>query len=237
MPGQVEVRNAILRRLRPDDLSSLLAKAEAVDLPRNMILEEPGKGIEFTYFLEDGLCSVVVGRDEMRAEAAHIGYEGATGSALLHGVSVPNAQSVMQIKGHGWQLAAADLLQLVDAIPDLKRMCLLFSQALTTQIANALLAAAKFRIQQRLARWLLMCHDRTKGDTLSLTHEFLALMLAVRRSGVTTELHILEGKGLIRATRGRITMIDREGLIEIAAGCYGVPEREYERLFPPLRRH
>jgi CRP-like cAMP-binding protein len=143
----------------------------------------------------------------------------------------------MQIKGHGWQLAAADLLQLVDAMPDLKRMCLLFSQALTTQIANALLAAAKFRIQQRLARWLLMCHDRTKGDTLSLTHEFLALMLAVRRSGVTTELHILEGKGLIRATRGRITMLDREGLIEIAAGCYGVPEREYERLFPPLRRH
>ncbi|MBY2944520.1 winged helix-turn-helix domain-containing protein, partial [Rhizobium leguminosarum] len=81
-----------------------------------------------------------------------------------------------------------------------------------------------------LARWILMCHDRLEGNNLAITHEFLALMLGVRRSGVTNELHVLEGVHAIRSTRGNVRIVDREKLIEIAGGCYGVPEREYERL-------
>ena len=86
-------------------------------------------------------------------------------------------------------------------------------------------------IEERLARWLLMAHDRLDGDAMALTHEFLALMLGVRRPGVTVGLHFLEGKGLIKSTRGVVTVIDRGSLEELADGSYGVPEAEYDRLF------
>jgi hypothetical protein len=92
-------------------------------------------------------------------------------------------------------------------------------------------------MNERLARWLLMCHDRLDGNDLSLTHEFLALMLGVRRSGVTNEIHVLEGLNVIRATRGNVRIIDRGKLEEIAGGCYGVAEAEYERLMGlPIKR-
>jgi CRP-like cAMP-binding protein len=83
---------------------------------------------------------------------------------------------------------------------------------------------------ERLSRWLLMCHDRMRSDDMALTHEFLSLMLGVRRSGVTDNLHILEGMRAIKATRGRIYIRDRATLEEIAGGCYGAPEKEYDRL-------
>ena len=92
------------------------------------------------------------------------------------------------------------------------------------------LANGRYSMQERLARWLLMCHARLDGDHLELTHEFLALMLGVRRSGVTNELHILEGIHAIKATRGNVRVVDRDRLEEVAGGCYGLPEREYERL-------
>ena len=87
-------------------------------------------------------------------------------------------------------------------------------------------------VGQRLARWLLMCHDRVNGDELPLTHEFLSIMLAVRRAGVTEAIHVLEGAGIIRARRAFITILDRERLEETAGESYGVPEAEYERLIP-----
>jgi hypothetical protein len=85
-------------------------------------------------------------------------------------------------------------------------------------------------MQERLARWLLMCHDRLDGDNLAVTHEFLSLMLGVRRSGVTDHLHILEGMGAIRSTRGNVRVRSREKLLDIAGGSYGIPEREYEKV-------
>jgi CRP-like cAMP-binding protein len=98
------------------------------------------------------------------------------------------------------------------------------------QLAHSALANARYNIPERLARWLLMSHDRLEGNDLPLTHEFLALMLGVRRSGVTGELHVLEGSHAIRATRGNVHIRDRSKLEDIAGGCYGLPEREYERL-------
>jgi CRP-like cAMP-binding protein len=231
MAVQDEIRNRLLRRLGPDDLRLLSPHLKAVDLPRHMVLEETGREIEFVYFLESGLCSVVVGNRDLKAEAGHIGFEGATGTALVHGTSVPDAGSFMQIGGRGWRISASDLLSAMETMPDLRLVLLLFAQSLTTQITHSLLATAKFKIQQRLARWLLMCHDRTRGDTLFLTHEFLALMLAVRRASVTLELQMLEGQGLIKAMRGSVAILDRDGLVELAGGSYGIPEREYERLF------
>ncbi len=98
------------------------------------------------------------------------------------------------------------------------------------QTAHSALANGRYTIQERLARWLLMCHDRLGKDDLPLTHEFLSLMLGIRRSGVTEALHALEGVQIVKAGRGHIHLRDRLRLEEIAGGCYGVPEAEYAKL-------
>jgi hypothetical protein len=101
----------------------------------------------------------------------------------------------------------------------------------TVQVSYTALANAKFRVEKRLARWILMCQDRVKTDLLEITHDYIAFLLGIRRPSVTTALHILEGHKLIRSNRGTIVVINRNGLERFAAGCYGLPEREFERLF------
>ena len=108
-----------------------------------------------------------------------------------------------------------------------------YTHVFMMQAAGTAYANAHFTVEQRLARWLLMMHDRADGDDLEITHEFLAMMLCVRRPGVTVATHVLEGNGLIRAKRGRITVLDRAKLIELAADSYGLAEAEYDRLFAP----
>jgi hypothetical protein len=105
-----------------------------------------------------------------------------------------------------------------------------FCYLVGVQAAYTALSNAVHQVDERLARWLLMCHDRTATDEISLTHEFLSLMLAVRRPSVTTAIHMLEGNRFISAERGFITIRDREGLEEFAADAYGGPEREYETI-------
>jgi CRP-like cAMP-binding protein len=111
------------------------------------------------------------------------------------------------------------------------RCFLRFAHVFAVQSGYTALANAQGKIEERLARWLLMVHDRMERDTLELTHEFLALMLGTRRAGVTMALGHFEHKGVIETARGAVTVKDREGLIECANGLYGVPEAEFERLF------
>jgi CRP-like cAMP-binding protein len=113
----------------------------------------------------------------------------------------------------------------------LLEMLLRYNHYAALQLANSALANARYSINERLSRWLLMVHDRLLRDDLPLTHEFLALMLGVRRSGITNELHVLEGIHAIRATRGNVRILDREKLETIAAGSYGTLEMIYEDLF------
>ena len=133
--------------------------------------------------------------------------------------------------GEGQRLRSDDLREAMQTSPTLQALLLRYGQALMVQTAQTALANGRAKIGERLARWLLMAHDRADGDELPLVHEFLALMLGVRREGVTLALQRLEGINLIGAKRGRITILDRKGLEECADGSYGVPEAEYERLF------
>jgi CRP-like cAMP-binding protein len=105
-----------------------------------------------------------------------------------------------------------------------------YAQALSVQTSGTAFTNAEHTLETRLARWLLMCHDRVDGDDIQITHEFMSMMLGVRRSGVTTATHILEGNGLIRARRGGISILDRERLEEFADNAYGLPEAEYARI-------
>jgi CRP-like cAMP-binding protein len=127
-------------------------------------------------------------------------------------------------------MKSAALQEAMDDSPTLRKLLLRYLHTTTVQTAHTALANGRFTIAQRLARWLLMSRDRVDSDNILLTHEYLFLMLGVRRPGVTEELHKLEGERIIKGARGFVTLLDRPAPEEKANGCYGLPEREYARL-------
>lgn len=155
-----------------------------------------------------------------------------SGHAVLLGVETSPHFAFMQVTGTALRIPAEDLRRLMDHSATLRIVLLRFIHVFMVQIASSALSDGRFTIVQRLARWLLMCHDRV-GNPMPLTHDFLALMLGVRCPGVTDTIHILEGEHLIKATRGCVEVRDRQGLIALAAGSYGLPEAEYRRLINP----
>lgn len=226
------VRNRLLLALPEPSLDRLLPLLEYVDLPVRTVVVEAGVATDFVHFLNGGLASIVAtsATDNEEIEVGHIGREGVSGFHVLLGALKTQQRTFMQIGGSGFRLAVPMLLEACENDPALRGLLLRYIHTYETQLAHSALANARYPILARLARWLLMSHDRIEGDDLPLTHEFLSLMLGVRRSGVTNEIHILEGRHLIRATRGRVHILDREGLETLAGGCYGLPEREYAEL-------
>jgi CRP-like cAMP-binding protein len=155
-----------------------------------------------------------------------------TGLPVLLGADRSPCEVFMQVEGEGYCITAADLDLLISDSPSIFRLMLLFAHTFVVQASYTALANAKGKLEERLARWLLMAQDRLEAKELLLTHEFLALMLGVRRAGVTTAVQHFEAHGLISCARGSISVEDRDGLQEAANGLYGAPEAEYERLFP-----
>lgn len=224
-------RNQLLSGLSEAQLGALAEHLEPVELPVKMVLEVPGEPIEHVYFPASGITSIVaISRDGKRVEAGLFGRDGMTGPVVLLGADRSPHETFVQVAGSGHRIEVAALREAMAAEPGIRDRFLLFVHASALQVAQTALVNAKNTIEARLARWLLMCLDRTNGDELVLTHEFLSLMLGVRRSGVTVSVHILEGRGLIRATRGRIRVLDRGALEAAADGGYGIPEAEYQRL-------
>jgi CRP-like cAMP-binding protein len=204
-----------------------------VSLKSRQRLEGAKRKICDVYFLERGLASVIVAssvRGE-QAEAAIIGREGMTGIAIVLGVERSPHETLMQVEGAGQCISSEDLRAAMARSSSLTSVLLRCAYVHSVQVAHSLLATARGRIEERLARWLLMAHDRISSDDLCLTHEFLSVLLGVRRAGVTNALHELETRGLILTARGSITVVDRDGLEESANGLYGAPEAEFERLF------
>ncbi|SES47131.1 Crp/Fnr family transcriptional regulator [Rhizobium sp. NFR03] len=230
-PSQSSVTNRLLKRMSEEAFGRIRSKLELRDLPIKHKIVEPGVRTEGLCFIENGLASIVSSNDDGEAiEVGHIGFEGVTGTNLLLSVSETPTSTFMQVAGRGYMLSADDLENLVEEDRSTQKLLLTFVHAMQIQVSQTSLANGRYRMHERLARWLLMCHDRVGDDELPLTHEFMALMLGVRRSGVTDELHVLEGLHAIKATRGRVHIQDRQGLEKIAGLIYGLPEREYERL-------
>jgi len=224
--------NAILASLSPADRSLLEQHLEPATLTLRQRLETSNRRIKNIYFLERGLASVVaLGKGERRqAEVAIIGRDGMTGLAVVLGADRSPHDTIMQVHGKA-QCIGVDALRVVMEQSRSVSSCLLrYAQAFLVQAGHTALAHARGKIEERLARWLLMAHDRLEGDELHLTHEFLSVMLGVRRAGVTTALHHLECAGLISTGRCSVTVIDRDGLEQNANGLYGVPEAELQRL-------
>jgi len=225
-------RNRILSGLSRGDFALLESHLEGVDLPIRKQLETPNKRIERVYFIERGFASVVAnGSGHRSIEVGLIGREGMTGLAVIMGTDRSPHDTFMQAAGDGQGIAAAKLRQGMEQSATLRRSMLHYGHAFVIQTGHTAMANGRSSLEERLARWLLMAHDRLDGDELPLTHQFLAMMLAVRRPGVTVALNLLMKDGLIHADRGMISIIDRKGLEETSNGAYGVPEAEFRRLF------
>jgi CRP-like cAMP-binding protein len=230
-PPQSDVRNRVLATLPPEEYAVLQPWLEPVALPLRTYLVEPNKPIEHVYFMEQGIASVVaLTPQQRRIEVGLIGREGMSGTPVLLGTDQTPHECFVQMTGEAFSIEATRLREVVEGRLSLHLRLLRFVQAFTVQVAQTALSNGSYRLEERLARWLLMCHDRVDGDVLSTTHEFLSIMLGVRRPGVTEALHILEGAHVIRAERGLVTVLDRAKLERVAGESYGVAEAEYARL-------
>ncbi|WP_250888825.1 Crp/Fnr family transcriptional regulator [Mesorhizobium sp. dw_380] len=221
-------RNQVLNALSPQDFALLRPSLHHVELDIRDQLEVAHQPIRNVYFPEMGIASVVATMTGGRqSEVGIIGYDGMTGIAVILGQDSSSNETYMQVAGNGWCLPVENLRPAIAESPSLRTSVLDYAHAFLVQSSRTALVNGHSKIEERLARWLLMIHDRSDGDKIYLTHEFLATMLGARRPGVTTALQMLEYRGLVRARRGEITIVDRVGLIELTHGAYGEEEQRY----------
>ena len=228
---QSAVRTRLLKAMSLEDYTRLQPHLELVDLQSGQTLTKPNARTEHLHFMESGVASITAEGANGRAEIGMIGREGVVGATpvLLGSDRVPYDHFI-QMPGAALRIHAEVVSAAVDESRSLRKLLQRYILTEMVQVRQTAFINATQEIEARLARWLLMCHDRVDGDELLLKHEFLSMMLGVRRSGVTIAMQQLEGAGRIRARRGRVTVINRELLEEMADGGYGIPEAEYARL-------
>lgn len=230
-PKREKVANHLLRAISADDFRLFGDGLEPLTVPLHNDLAIAGVPLTHVVFLESGVISVVATTPAGRqAEVGLIGREGMMGASVVNDNDVSAFSCFMQISGVGHRLPVARLRQALAASATLRAVLGRYCQSFMVQVSHSALAYAVYSLDERLARWLLMSHDRVGGTDVTMTHEFLSLMLGVRRAGVTVALQAIEKDGLIVARRGVVTIIDRAGLEARAAGSYGAPETEFQRL-------
>ncbi|MBX5159290.1 MULTISPECIES: helix-turn-helix domain-containing protein [unclassified Rhizobium] len=224
-------KNLILSALSSRESDVIQPHLKSIRLVQGEILERQFGEITAVSFVEAGIVSLIaLSLDGAQVEAGLIGREGVTGTGLLEGDWRTPYAMMVQIEGTAQRIDVDSFLRLTQKAPQLRSLSSSFSRSLGIQISYTALANGRYSIEQRLARWLLMLNDRADSQVLNLTHQYMSFMLGVRRSGVTGALHVLEGEKLIRSVRGKVIVVDRDGLVLKAHGSYGIPEAEYERL-------
>ena len=217
------VSNVILLSLPDEEYNLIRPHLEPVPLPQYQILHEPGQNIEFTYFLNEGMVSLVaLSRDGRSVEVGIVGKEGMVGMPLTIGLRRGAFRAIMQIPGNGLRIPSEVFREiLLDALTlrsELSRFALMHGM----QVAQLAACNRLHDVEQRLARWLLMCQDRVDSQMLQLTHEFLAQMLGTGRPSISLAVGVLENAGLIENLRGTVKILKRKSLEEVACECYGV---------------
>jgi len=223
--------NLLLNALDEPSLKAVAPSLEYIKLDARQTLVEAGSTSDWIYFIEDGLISLLSEYEPGRLiEVGMVGREGIYDVGFaLHDEQAAFDGNV-QVEGSAYRVSRAVLRQAMDDTPALNVLMLRFVRAFELQIASTVSANGRAKLEERLARWLLMVHDRVDSNLLHITHELLAQMLCCRRPGVTVAMHLLEGKGLIASARGQVEIRSREGLIEEANGSYGAAEQHYARL-------
>ncbi|MBD3894743.1 Crp/Fnr family transcriptional regulator [Halomonas sp. ML-15] len=227
----IPAANQLLFGLPPTEHAAFMAACEPATLVFGEVLVEPGAVIEHVYFPVDSFISLIVSLDDGdRLEVAMAGREGMMGVSLLLGVRESPLCALVQGAGAALRMDAARFQHLLLSCPALHKRLLRYLYVVMNQLAQTAACTHFHQVEARLARWLLMTHDRASSNNLQLTHEFLAVMLGVRRAGITQAAMALQARGLISYQRGNITVLDRAGLIEASCGCYHADRLLYARV-------
>ena len=222
------IENHLIEMLPRADRQRLLAVCEPFPLVLAEVLCERGEATHHVYFPIDGFVSMITTIDQHAGlEVAMVGREGMVGAQLALGVAMTPLRGVVQGEGTAWRVSASAFRREVARSSALQRHLNSYLYVLMAQLAASAACLRYHPIGPRLARWLLMSHDRAHVDTFRVTHEFLAYMLGVRRVGVTMAAGALQNSGLIRYHRGDLTVLDREGLEAAACDCYAADRRAY----------
>jgi CRP-like cAMP-binding protein len=217
------VGNIILLSISDSDYNSLRPNLEYVTLPNHLVLQEAGGTLEFVYFPNRGLISlIVVMKDGKTAEAGIVGKEGFTGTLAAVGLSRSPLQAVVQITGDGFRAEVGALQNTFESALHLQLMLSRYAAIQGMQVAQTAACNRLHDVGQRLARWLLMTQDRVDSGSLPITHDFLATMLGTDRPSVSLAAGVMQRKGLIEYTRGAVKIVNRKKLEDSACECYGV---------------
>lgn len=231
-PAKTVGRNRILSRLPEAESARLASFLERVPLVPGRIYQEEGEPTEHAYFPETGMLSLVVRlSDGGSIEAASVGNEGMAGLAAFLGSPVAPVQIVAQIGGSALRLPAARLRRESENGSGLREVLGRYANARFAAAAQSVACNRFHSVSRRCARWILAANDRVEGDVFDLTHEFLSVMLGVRRAGVSEALGALRDAGLIDASRGRVRVLDRPGLERASCECYRIVREEMESVF------
>jgi CRP-like cAMP-binding protein len=223
--------NRLLDLLPPAELARLRPHLSSEVLSLNQTLQARGKPVKSVFFPTSGMISIVaMMRDGAAVEVGVAGREGMLGVQAVLGDDLSINEAMVQIPGSALRIAADVLRREAQASSELRAVLLRYVQAILNLATQSAACNRAHLLEQRLARWLLTARDRADTDRLPLTHEFIAMMLGVRRAGVTVAAPSLQTAGLIQYAHGRITIADREGLEVAACECYEVTKREYARL-------
>lgn len=231
------VRNRLLAALSPEMLARLMPRMRNVPLVLRDVLCRPDAVLEAVCFPEDGMISMVtILEDGMQAEVGLIGRKGMLGLSTMSGNPVSFVESIVQMAGTGWCMDVREFRAELDESAELRAVLLRYNDAQLSQVMQTAACNGRHDLEQRLARWLLMVHDRTPGDEMLLTQEFMSVMLGVHRPSITVTAGILQRAGLIRYAKGCVTVLDREALEAASCECYRAVTRRYAMLFPPSPR-
>ena len=221
--------NRLLASLPPDVLDALLPKLTPVLLQLRDVLYHAEGTIDSVYFVTAGMVSLVTNlEDGMQAEVGIIGSEAMLGMSALSGINTSFVEAMVQLPGAALRMGTRELRQELLVNLPLRQALLRGNEALQAQVMQTAACNGRHGLEQRLARWLLMAHDRADGDELHLTQDFMAMMLGVHRPSITVTAGILQRAGLIRYMAGRITIIDRASLEAAACECYGAVRKRFD---------
>jgi CRP-like cAMP-binding protein len=217
------VNNVILLSLPDEEYNLLRPHLEPAELPQYQIMHEPGEKIDYGYFLNEGMTSLVaLSADGRSVEVGIVGREGMVGMSVAVGLLRGTFRAIMQMSGSGLRIKSEIFQEALPCAPTLQSELSRFALMHGIQVAQLAACNRLHDIEQRLARWLLMCQDRVDSPLLPLTHEFLAQMLGTGRPSVTLAAGALENAGLIENLRGTVKVLNRKGLEQTACECYGV---------------
>lgn len=236
-PTPQTVQNRLLRLVPEAELQQFWPRLEPVELVVRHTLLFPDAPLDSVHFVETGTVSMITTmEDGVRIEVGLVGPEGFVGLPVLLGVETSPLEAMVQVDGVALRLPTAVFRSALKTAPTLFSLLLRYVDAFHAQVTQSAACNGRHQIEQRLARWLLMTHDRVDGDEFQMTQEFMSTMLGVRRPGVTMAITALQHAGLVRHQGGRVRVLDRLGLEAAACECYRLGQRRYAWLTGPSKQ-